>query len=139
MRTVNMGLMRGEEGKTMMMKHSANILSSLFILICFHVLNAQDQVFLKRSVDSVSTVTSEISTETAYYKALFGAGDENSHIVKGIKRFGQLVIEPGGNSNPVTYEREEQIYYILEGTGILHYGNQEIPISKNIFRKNSAV
>ena len=84
MRTVNMDLMKGEEGKTMMMKQSANILSSLLILICLPVLNAQDQEFLKRSVVNASTVTSDISTETAHYKALFGAGDDNSQIVKGI-------------------------------------------------------
>ena len=117
----------------MIMKTSTGLLFAVLSLICLPVLNAQDEAFLKRSVESVSPTSSDISTETAHYKALFGTGDKDSPIVKGIKRFGHLTIEPDGSSRPVTYEREEQVYYILDGTGILHYGTQEIPVSKNDF------
>lgn len=115
------------------MKQSTVVISSLLALIFIPVLNAQNQGFLKRSLDSVSTTVSDLSSETAHYKALFGAGDKDSLFVKGIKRFGFLTIVSGGKSKQVTYEAEEQMYYIQEGTGILHYGTQEIPISKNDF------
>jgi len=126
-------IQRGEDVKTWIMKKSTILISILLVLFSIPVLNAQDQVFLMRSIDSASVTASEISTETAHYKPLFGAGDKNASIVKGIKRFGQLVVESGGNSKPVSYEREEQIYFILDGTGVLNYGKQEIPVSRNDF------
>ena len=115
------------------MKKSYCILCSLLALTCLTALDAQDPAFLKRTVDDVGITSSDLSTETARYRALFGAGDKDARVVKGVKRFGILDIEPGGSSSKVKYDREEQIYYILEGTGVLHYGAQQIPVSKNDF------
>jgi len=64
---------------------------------------------------------------------MFGVGDPNSQIVKGVARFGELTVEPGGRSKTVNYESEEQIYYTLEGTGTLIYGQAKVPIKKNDF------
>jgi mannose-6-phosphate isomerase-like protein (cupin superfamily) len=122
-----------KEDNIRIMKLTKYYIFLFFALVCLPLLNAQDEEFLMRSLDSVCIVPSEISTETANYRALFGEGDNNSHIIQGINRFGQLTIEPGGKSQVVSYECEEQICYILTGTGILQYGDQSIPISKNDF------
>ena len=64
---------------------------------------------------------------------LFGAGDDSSGIIKGISRYGHLIIDPGGRSNDVKYADEEHILFILEGTGILQCGKEKVPVSKNDF------
>jgi mannose-6-phosphate isomerase-like protein (cupin superfamily) len=64
---------------------------------------------------------------------MFGTGDDSSGIVKGINRFGHLTIDSGGNSNIVKYSDEEQVLYVLDGTGILQYDNEKVPVSKNDF------
>lgn len=104
----------------------------IFSAISFSA-QAAEPVFLHRSVSKISAKADDVSTETAHYKPMFGIGDENSAILKGVSRFGELTIEPEGSSKIVSYPAEEQIYYILDGTGILHYGPEKVPVSKNDF------
>jgi mannose-6-phosphate isomerase-like protein (cupin superfamily) len=112
---------------------SKRLLILLAVSMAAAMLNAQEQVFLKRSLDIVAIGPGDHSSETARYRPLFGEGDAGSRMVKGVKRFGQLTVEPGGKSQIVAYPREEQIYFILEGTGLLHYGEEEVPVSRNDF------
>ncbi|MBN1359746.1 MAG: cupin domain-containing protein [Sedimentisphaerales bacterium] len=94
---------------------------------------AQDPVFLKRSVDAVSERPGDLSTETAHYRPLFGVGDPNAGTVTGLTRFGHLTVDPDGRSRLVNYPNEEQIYYVLDGTGLLHYGPDRIPVAPDDF------
>jgi mannose-6-phosphate isomerase-like protein (cupin superfamily) len=132
MKTGNMVIYRKPD-KTRIMKKTIYILCTLLAIIFLPALRAQDPMFLKRTLVEASATSSDLSTETANYRALFGEGDREAGIVRGVKRFGCLTVEPGGTTRRVNYEREEQIYYILEGTGMLHYGTEEIPVSKNDF------
>lgn len=89
--------------------------------------------FLKRSVDLAKEVNSDFSTVTAHYKALFGAGDDSSGIIKAINRYGNLTVDPLGSSNVVKYSDEELVLFVLDGTGILKYDKEDVPVSKNDF------
>ena len=40
---------------------------------------------------------------------------------------------PGGRTNMVKYPNEEQVLFILDGTSILHWGKEILPVSKNDF------
>lgn len=93
--------------------------------------NGQDQYF-KRSLDSAPELKTEMSGTTAHYKPIFGAGDNNSKIIRGISRFGYLTLDPEGSSNAVKFD-EELVFFILEGTGILQYGKDKVPVSRNDF------
>jgi mannose-6-phosphate isomerase-like protein (cupin superfamily) len=64
---------------------------------------------------------------------MFGVGDSDSDVVKAVNRFGYLIIDSAGKSNIVKYPDEEQIIFVLQGTGLLHYDNIKMPISKNDF------
>ncbi|MFB0552495.1 MAG: hypothetical protein ACETWQ_04185 [Phycisphaerae bacterium] len=86
---------------------------SLVVLVSFAV--ATEPTFQQRTVSEIKEQSVDLSTDTAHYKSMFGVGDPNSQIVKGVARFGELTVEPGGRSKTVNYESEEQIYYILEG------------------------
>jgi len=89
--------------------------------------------YLHRSLASVREVYNEFTTTGAYYKPVFGAGDDSSSIIRGASRYGYLVVEPGGRSNTVKYEGEETGLFLHEGTGLLNYGNEMVPVSKNDF------
>jgi mannose-6-phosphate isomerase-like protein (cupin superfamily) len=89
--------------------------------------------YLKRSANSISEVPTEISTTSTHFKPMFGLGDKDSEFVKGIKRYGYLTIDSCGKSNIVSYANEEQILFVLNGTGILHYNNINMPIAENDF------
>jgi mannose-6-phosphate isomerase-like protein (cupin superfamily) len=106
---------------------------SIILLLLLKVTQGVDAQYLKRTLSSIPEFKTDISTQTAHYKPMFGAGDDSSGIIKAINRFGNLVIDPGGNSNIIKYIDEELVLYVLEGTGILNYGKVKVPVSKNDF------
>ena len=103
-------------------------------LIIFLVIpgNVRSQ-YLKRSLSSSAEVKTEISAGTAHYMPLFGAGDNNSEMIRGLSRYGLLTIDAGGAGNEINYADEEQVLFILGGTGILQYDKEQIPVTKNDF------
>jgi mannose-6-phosphate isomerase-like protein (cupin superfamily) len=72
-------------------------------------------------------------TAGASYKPLFGAGDREADQLKSVARYGELTLAPGASSAMVEYPREEQIYFVTEGSGTLRYGVEQSPIRKNDF------
>lgn len=75
----------------------------------------------------------EFSTPSAHYLPLFGSGDDSSSVIKGLVRFGNLNVSPAGKTKTVKYPGEEQVIYVLEGTGLLTCAEEKIPVSKNDF------
>jgi mannose-6-phosphate isomerase-like protein (cupin superfamily) len=104
----------------------------IVLLLSAGTTNVHSQ-YLKRSLSTVHEVKLAISTGTAHYMPLFGVGDDSSKIIKGIEHFGYLTIDPKGSSNIIMFPDEEQVFFVLDGTGILHYGKDEIPVSGNDF------
>jgi mannose-6-phosphate isomerase-like protein (cupin superfamily) len=92
-----------------------------------------DAAFLKRSVYQIQEHSIDLSSETAHYKPIFGIGDPNADDVKGIVRFGELTVEPAGSSKMASYKDTEGIFFILGGSGVLHYGQENVPIKRNDF------
>jgi mannose-6-phosphate isomerase-like protein (cupin superfamily) len=113
------------------MKHL--LLISILSLLIPLTLNAQEPLFLERSLSGVSIQKSDLTGNSAEYQPIFGTGDYDSKFVKGISRFGCLTIESGGSSKIAGYDNEEHILFILEGTGNMQYNNDAIPVSKNDF------
>lgn len=107
-------------------------MSFILILVSFSVdANAQN---LKRSISEISEITIDISTETAHYKPMFGLGDNDKSVVpKAFKRYGNLIIDSQGESNIVKYTDEELILFVLDGTGVLQYEEEIVPVRKKDF------
>jgi len=89
--------------------------------------------YLKRSLSTSSEAEIELSTSSAHYLPMFGEGDDSSSAVKGLIRFGNMNINPYGQSKGIKYSEEEHVIYVLEGTGILICGKEEVPVSRNDF------
>src|SRR5215472_9021539 len=88
-----------------------------------------DPTFLHRYVPDIAERQTDITTRTCHYKPVFGAGDPQARALKGIARFGEMTVDPGGESARVSYPDEEQIYVVLEGAAAL----DSQPIRKHDF------
>jgi len=92
-----------------------------------------DPTWLHRYVPDLKEKAADVTTATCHYKPIFGAGDPDARLLRGIARFDEMTVDPGGVSAPVTYSNEEQVYVILEGSGVLLYGEEKVPVRKNDF------
>lgn len=103
----------------------------LFALVC----SAADPTFLRRSVSQVQPKPDDLTRDSrgASYKPLFGDGDADAKQLKGVARYGELTVQPDGATTTVSYPAEEQIYYVLAGTGTLLYADRKVPVRQNDF------
>jgi mannose-6-phosphate isomerase-like protein (cupin superfamily) len=95
-----------------------------------------DPNFLRRQVADVKPQPDDLTAanaRAASYKPLFGIGDPDVDKLKGVARYGELTVSPGGTSAVVSYPAEEQIYFVEQGTATLLYGDDKAPIKSNDF------
>ena len=104
-------------------------------LLASACLFAADPTFLQRRAQDIQPQPDDLTRDTkqAFYRPLFGAGDAQASQLKGVARYGELTVAPGGSSAVVSYPHEEQIYFILEGSGTLLYGGMSAPVKKYDF------
>jgi mannose-6-phosphate isomerase-like protein (cupin superfamily) len=96
---------------------------------------AADPFFLRRSISDVRPQSDDLTmnAKAATYKPIFGIGDKDADKLVGVARYGELTVGPGGSSALVSYPAEEQMYYVLEGSGTLLYDDQKVPVKQDDF------
>src|ERR1700758_117414 len=108
----------------------------LFLLIASNV-PAQDRkvdpTWLHQYVPSLREHAASFTSATCHYTPIFGEGDAEDRILRSVSRFGELLLDAGGSCKSALYDREEEIYFVLEGSGILHYGEQTHHLRSNDF------
>jgi mannose-6-phosphate isomerase-like protein (cupin superfamily) len=92
-----------------------------------------DPTFLHRYLPDVPEQRSDITTATCHYKPVFGAGDAQARVPRGVARFGEMDVDAGGSCEATVYPAEEQAYVILEGGGNLDYAGEKIAVRKHDF------
>jgi mannose-6-phosphate isomerase-like protein (cupin superfamily) len=99
------------------------------------VLSAADANFLRRQIQDVTAQADDLTAgaKSATYRPLFGVGDKDGAPLKTVVRYGELTLAAGGSSATVSYAREEQLYYIEEGNGVLRYGDERAKVRPNDF------
>jgi mannose-6-phosphate isomerase-like protein (cupin superfamily) len=113
-------------------KACTRVFAILFTAAC---LLAADPFFLRRSIADVAPQPDDLTAgaKAASYKPIFGIGDKDAGRLVGVARYGELTVNPGGSSAIVSYPAEEQLYYILEGSGTLLYDDQKAPVKQDDF------
>jgi len=109
---------------------------ALVLLAVAANLVAAVSIFLRRQVQDVTPKPDDLSaagSKAASYKPLFGIGDADADQLKGIARYGELTVAPGGTTSIVSYSAEEQLYFVEEGNGTLLYGDDKAPIKPDDF------
>jgi len=110
-------------------------IAALLLLAVSSFLQAADPGFMRRQVSDVRPQPDDLTNGAAKasYKPIFGMGDKDVDQLKGVARYGELTVEPGGTSATVSYPAEEQLYFVVEGSGTLLYGDEKAPLKKNDF------
>jgi mannose-6-phosphate isomerase-like protein (cupin superfamily) len=92
-----------------------------------------EPTWLHRDVAALRERSSDLSSSSCHYTPIFGAGDEESGLPLSIARFGELTVDPQGACPTVSYPREEELYYVRDGNGVLHYGKGSHALGINDF------
>jgi mannose-6-phosphate isomerase-like protein (cupin superfamily) len=92
-----------------------------------------EPTWLYRDIAALPERQIDLSSESCHYTPIFGEGDAESTVPKSVARFGELTVAPHGNCQVVEYPREEELYFILGGSGILRYGEQSSSLAQNDF------
>jgi len=92
-----------------------------------------DATWLHRYVPSLSEAKTALTSATCHYKPIFGEGDSENRILRSVARFGEVTVDAHGSCQTVLYDREEVSYFVLDGKGVLHYGDQTYAIRANDF------
>jgi mannose-6-phosphate isomerase-like protein (cupin superfamily) len=112
--------------------------TSLFLLLLMSAsLPAQDRTvdatWLRRYVPQLNEAKSDLTSPTCHYKPVFGAGDTDNRILRSVSRFADVAVAAHGSCQSVFYAGEEEIYFVLQGTGTLQYGAETHPLRANDF------
>lgn len=112
----------------------------LYVIVCVVIvpgLTAQDSkvepTWLHRYVPRLNEGKSDLSSATCHYRAIFGEGDPEGRVPRTVARFAEVTLDANGNCQTVSYEREEEIYFILKGSAALRYGDASYPMRPNDF------
>jgi len=109
----------------------------LFLLLLARGLHAQerqtDPTWLHRYVPDLAEAKSDLSSPTCHYRPIFGEGDKQNRSLQTVARFGEVTLDPGGNCQTTVYDRQEEIYFVFEGSGTLRYEDQTQALRKHNF------
>jgi mannose-6-phosphate isomerase-like protein (cupin superfamily) len=107
----------------------------LFLIV--PILRAQtrqvDPTWLHRYVPQIKYAQVDLTSPSCHYAALFGEGDRENRVLINVARFGEATVDAEGKCTAVQYDREEELYFILSGTGTLDYSGQTYPLHANDF------
>jgi mannose-6-phosphate isomerase-like protein (cupin superfamily) len=92
-----------------------------------------DPSWLYRNVSTLAEHHVDFSSDSCRYTPIFGEGDAEPGVPKNVARFGELSVAPAGSCQSVAYPREEVLYFVLGGSGILHYGEESHDVAKDDF------
>lgn len=92
-----------------------------------------EPTWLYRDVSTLAEQKVDLSSESCHYTAIFGEGDSEAKLPQSVARFGELTVAPHGTCQMVEYPREEELYFVLDGSGMLHYGEKSHSLTPNDF------
>ena len=108
-----------------------------FLLLAWSLLSAADRqvdpTFLHRFMPDVAEASADIASPSSHYRPLFGSVDAPTPSVRGVTRFSELTVDPGGSSKMVEYPAEEQAWVVLSGAGTVTYAAEKVPVRANDF------
>jgi len=109
----------------------------LLMVVIEPVLLAQERkvepTWLYRRVSSLPEHPSDLTSSSCHYTPVFGEGDVESRLPQSVARFGELTVDAHGACQPVEYARQEELYFVRYGGGVLRYGDESHTLVQNDF------
>lgn len=109
------------------------LIATLFAISLFAQERQVEPTWLYRQVSSAPQGHADFSTDSCHYTPIFGEGDTAAHVPASVRRFGELTVDARGTCQPVVYPREEELFFVLQGQGALHYSEESHPLAQNDF------
>jgi mannose-6-phosphate isomerase-like protein (cupin superfamily) len=107
----------------------------LALLLLTQGLRAQehpvDPTWLHRHLPALAETKADLSSPTCHYRPIFGEGDKDDRSLQTVARFGEVTLDAHGNCQTVVYDRQEEMYFVIEGAGTLHYILRDIVPEKD--------
>lgn len=92
-----------------------------------------DPTWLHRYVPKVNETANSMSSPSCHYRPIFGEGDSDARQMQSVARFAELTVDPNGSCQTVLHDREEDLYFVLQGSSVLQFGNEKLPMRTNDF------
>jgi mannose-6-phosphate isomerase-like protein (cupin superfamily) len=108
----------------------------VFLAIGTRLLAQEQRVeptWLYRDVSVLHDHETDLTSKSCHYIPIFGEGDVESRLPQSVVRFGELTVDPKGACQAVEYSRQEELYFVRDGSGVLRYGDQSHPLAPNDF------
>jgi len=109
----------------------------LLFLLFASFLRAQDRpidpTWLHRYVPDLTETKADLTSQSCHYLPMFGEGDKDNRSLQTVTRFGEVALDAHGNCQTVSYDRQEEIFFVIEGGGTLHYEDQTQALRKYDF------
>ncbi len=78
-----------------------------------------------RSVSKIPRKVSPGHGETTLYQHVFGSGTSDEKLTKTIRGFWRMTVKPGGTNKLHTHADQEQIYFVVRGSGMVSVGDEK--------------
>ena len=92
-----------------------------------------EPTWLYRDVSVLHDHETDLTSKSCHYTPIFGEGDVESRLPQSVVRFGELTVDAHGACQTVEYPRQEELYFVRDGSGVLRYGDQSHPLTQNDF------
>jgi mannose-6-phosphate isomerase-like protein (cupin superfamily) len=92
-----------------------------------------EPTWLHRDVSALREHPGDLSSSSCHYTPIFGEGDKESRFPLSIARFGELTVNPQGVCPSVAYSHQEELYFVRDGRGVLHYEEESHALAPNDF------
>ena len=92
-----------------------------------------EPTWLHRDVSALREHRTDLTADSCHYTPIFGEGDVEAQLPQSIARFGELTVDARGACQPVEYPRQEELYFVREGSGVLRYAEESHTLAPNDF------
>ena len=92
-----------------------------------------EPTWLYRDVSVLHYHENDLTSKSCHYTPIFGEGDVESRLPQSVVRFGELTVDAHGACQTVEYPRQEELYFVRDGNGVLRYGDESHPLVPNDF------
>src|SRR2546430_2702126 len=92
-----------------------------------------EPTWLYRDVSALREHDSDLTSNSCHYTPIFGEGDIESQLPQSVARFGELTVDAHGTCQAVEHPRQEELYFVRDGSGVLRYGDESHPFAQNDF------
>ena len=92
-----------------------------------------EPTWLYRDVSAIREQHNDLTSDSCHYTPIFGEGDVEARFPMSVARFGELTVEARGACQAVEYPRQEELYFVANGSGVLRYGEASHPLAQSDF------